>query len=229
MTNLTWKSVWERKGTHPSERAFAEEDLFAMNGYDTPLGNAGHETREHLVRSIVDTLALKPSESLLDVGCGSGAILSRLRSTGAALTGIDASSSLIKVARRAVPDVRLHVSEAKILPFSSATFDAILSFGVFLYFPDLPYATCALMEMLRVARRHSRLLVADIPDLEKKEQCLAARRAAGASLFPEHLYYPKKFFQDFAEPHSLGVSIWDQNIASYANSPFRFNVLFTRV
>jgi hypothetical protein len=80
--------------------------------------------------------------------------------------------------------------------------------------------------MLRVCRAPRRLLIGDVPDLDKKESCLAIRRAAGSSLTPEHLFYPKQFFEDFAAAHALSATIADQDIPDYANAPFRFNVVF---
>jgi ubiquinone/menaquinone biosynthesis C-methylase UbiE len=122
--------------------------------------------------------------------------------------------------------ISVSTAEAASLPFPSNRFDAVFSHGVFLYFPDFQYAGDALREMLRVCRASGRLLIGDVPDLDKKETCVAARRAAGSSLLPEHLYYPKGFFQDFAASHSLPVTVTDQDIPDYANTPYRFNVLF---
>ena len=229
MTKENWKSVWERKGAGAAgQRAYTEDELFALNGYDTSLARINAASRAFIVRNIASALALEPGRSLLEVGCGAGAILFMLRSTGAQVAGVDASASMAEIARRALPGVEIRVAEAGSLPYPDTRFDAVLCHGVFLYFADLAYAAAALSEMLRVCRAPGRLLVGDVPDLAKKEACLSARRAAGASLSPEHLFYPKQFFEDFAAAHSLHVSITDQDVPGYANSPFRFNVCFER-
>jgi ubiquinone/menaquinone biosynthesis C-methylase UbiE len=225
----SWQEVWERKGARsPKKETYTADDLFAANGYDTPLGATGNESRERMVKNIVDALRPGPGKSLLDAGCGAGAFLSMLRETGAALAGVDYSTSLVETARRALPGLDIRVAEAALLPFPDSHFDAVLSNGVFLYFRDMDYAAKALNEMLRVCRPAGRILIADIADLGKKERCLEARRAAGASLTPPHLYYPKSFFEKFAAEHALGIEVFDQNIPGYANTPFRFNVVLSR-
>ncbi|HEY4363764.1 MAG TPA: class I SAM-dependent methyltransferase [Bryobacteraceae bacterium] len=227
MEQETWHSIWERKGVSGSRKtAYSQEELFAANGYDTPLGRTTEAIRERMLGKVVEVLAPGPGVSLLDAGCGSGAFLSMLGGTGAALSGADFSESLVAIARKALPGLDIRVAEAAKLPFAEGSFDAVLSHGVFLYFPNAEYATRALLEMIRVTRGAARLFISDIPDLAKKEQCLAARRAAGASVVPEHLYLAKEFFEDFASEHSLRVRIWDQDVPDYENTPYRFNVWF---
>lgn len=229
MTDETWRSVWERKGAaQPIKENYSQDELFAASGYDTATGITSVRSREHMLRNIITSLGVSPGKSLLDVGCGSGAILSMLRDKGVQLTGADFSAPLVELARHSLKGIDIRTAEAVSLPFASCQFDIVLSHGVFLYFSDFRYAGAALEEILRVSRASARFLIGDIPDLEKRESCLAVRRAAGASLTPEHLYYPKRFFEDFAAAHSLRVAVSDQDIPDYANSPFRFNVLFER-
>jgi len=70
------------------------------------------------------------------------------------------------------------VTEACELPFKNDEFDAILSFSVFFYFPDYEYAEKVLSEMLRVSKKDAKILIADIPDLSKKEESERHRREA---------------------------------------------------
>lgn len=57
-------------------------------------------TRSDLLR-IADALELSPSDELVDVGCGAGGPGSQVaRSTGARLTGIDASQGALEIARQ---------------------------------------------------------------------------------------------------------------------------------
>ena len=81
MTKENWKSVWERKGAGAAgQRAYTEDELFALNGYDTALARINAASRAFIVRNIASALALEPGRSLLEVGCGAGAILFMLRS-----------------------------------------------------------------------------------------------------------------------------------------------------
>jgi ubiquinone/menaquinone biosynthesis C-methylase UbiE len=151
-----------------------------------------------------------------------------LRNSGARLTGVDFSSSLVNMARQHLPTIAIQTAQAASLPFPSNEFDAVLANGVFLYFPDSAYAHAALTEILRVCQTPGRVYITDIPDISKEQSCRAERRAANASEVPSHLYYPKKFFQDFAAEQSLTAQIADQNIPGYANNRFRFNALFEK-
>jgi ubiquinone/menaquinone biosynthesis C-methylase UbiE len=113
-------------------------------------------TRETLAR-----LRLKPSDRLLDVGCGTGALLSRLSSShpAAQLFGVDPVPEMLAVARRgAPPAVRLAAGWAERLPFESGRFDVVVSCNVFHYIQE---PTAALIEMNRVLRPGGQLVITD--------------------------------------------------------------------
>jgi SAM-dependent methyltransferase len=225
----TWKQVWKRKGTALVDRAsYTAADLFAADGFDGALGKTTDASRSHIASVICRALNVAAGRRILEVGCGAGAILSLLQHTGATLCGTDYSPPHIDIARRALPDASFHEAEAFRQPFADASFDAILSHGVFLYFSDLDYAEAVLREMLRVAASHARLLVMDVPDAALRAECEAVRRAAGASLSPKHLYYPRGFFHQFACRHSLVAEISEQEVPDYGNARFRYNVLMRR-
>lgn len=102
-------------------------------------------TRETLAR-----LALRPGERLLDVGCGTGALLHPLsqRYPEAQLSGVDPVPEMLAVARRRLPrEVELRTGWAERLPFEPQRFDVVVSCNAFHYFRE-PVA--ALHEMGRV-------------------------------------------------------------------------------
>ena len=64
----------------------------------------------------------------LDVGCGPGSVLVQLtRAFDVEGVGVDASSTMIDVARRDAPEIEFHVGRAEHLPFGDATFDAVVT------------------------------------------------------------------------------------------------------
>jgi trans-aconitate methyltransferase len=148
---------------------------------------------------------------LLEVGCGAGAVLWCLRSSGAELYGVDYSAPLIEHARLAVPEARFAVAEAANLPFEA---DAVLCHSVFQYFPDLDYARRVLNELRRIAPV---ALVMDVPDLATRDEAERTRVEAG-SKSGEHLYYDRAFFD--------GAHVWTSDVPGYGNARFRFNALF---
>jgi len=218
--------VWRRKGSAASGKSsYLTGDLFAADGFDGTMAQTDAAAQSHIRRLIVDHLRIEPGMRVLEAGCGAGAVLSLLVDTGATLTGVDYSEPHIAIARKVLPGVDLRVGEAAALPFDAAAFDAVLSYGVFLYFADLTYAARVLGEMLRVARPGAPLLIMDIPDEATREECEAARRDAGASMKPPHCYYPRTFFERFAAEHARSCRVFDQQVPGYGNSRFRFNAL----
>ncbi len=73
---------------------------------------------------VVDLLAPRPGERILDLGCGDGALTEKLAAAGCDVVGADASAELVNAARSRGLDVRLINGEA--LDFDGE-FDAVFS------------------------------------------------------------------------------------------------------
>jgi cyclopropane fatty-acyl-phospholipid synthase-like methyltransferase len=223
----SWLKVWEKKGRAAGGKAvYDPQDLFAADGFDGAMAQTNADAQQHIARLITESLAIQPGMRVLEVGCGAGAVLSLLRSTQASFAGVDYSAPHLQIAGKVLPEMEFQLAEAAALPFPNGTFDAAFSYGVFLYFTDTGYASQVLREMLRVVRPGARILIQDVPDGAKRDACEHARRAAGASLNPPHCYYTKQFFADFAASQGRRAQIENQAVPGYANSLFRFNVLF---
>jgi ubiquinone/menaquinone biosynthesis C-methylase UbiE len=95
---------------------------------------------------------------VLSVGCGSGELERDLARLGFTVVGIDISHVMLKTARRRGLR-RLVEADARLLPFSSASFDAVLfpeSIGYFELEDVMP-------EARRVLRKPGRLLITAYP------------------------------------------------------------------
>jgi len=73
---------------------------------------------------VLDLLAPKPGEAILDLGCGDGALTERIAACGALVRGCDASPELIEAARARA--LRVDWADAQALPYA-AEFDAVFS------------------------------------------------------------------------------------------------------
>lgn len=99
---------------------------------------------------ILDLMAPRRGETLLDVGCGSGDRLLLFQRKGCDVTGIDSSASMLETAKQKLGDkAELHVGMAEDLPFSDNEFD-IVSLIASLEFAANPEK--AISEAIRVCR-----------------------------------------------------------------------------
>jgi len=78
----------------------------------------------NLAGGVVELLAPRPGERILDVGCGDGVLTERLAASGAQVKGVDSSPAMLEAAKKRGLDVELHDAEA--LPFRHE-FDAVFS------------------------------------------------------------------------------------------------------
>ena len=60
----------------------------------------GKHHRRTAIPAVLDLLALRPGERVLDLGCGPGALSKHVADAGALYTGVDASPRLLRFARR---------------------------------------------------------------------------------------------------------------------------------
>ena len=74
--------------------------------------------------AVLDLLAPRPGERILDIGCGEGTLTGQIVARGATVLGIDSSQDMIDAARARGLDVRL--LNAETLPFENE-FDAVFS------------------------------------------------------------------------------------------------------
>ncbi len=90
-------------------------EAYAKNGAFVP-GLAG---------GVVEWLAARAGERILDLGCGDGKLTAALAEAGAQMTGVDASAQMAAAARgRGIPVME---ASAEALPFETASFDAVFS------------------------------------------------------------------------------------------------------
>ncbi len=64
-------------------------------------------------KGIVELLQPKQGEEILDLGCGTGDLTEEIAKSGAVVTGIDASSEMIKKARAKFPGLNIQVADAE--------------------------------------------------------------------------------------------------------------------
>lgn len=116
---------------------------------------------ERTARETMARLRLRPTDQLLDIGCGTGALLHRLSKIHpiAQLSGVDPVPEMLAIARRRLSaTIELRQAWAEHLPFAAEQFDVVVSCNVFHY---LRQPIVALREMGRVLRSGGQLIITD--------------------------------------------------------------------
>ena len=130
-------------------------------------------------QKVIDLARLKPGESVLDVGCGTGtlAIAARQRvGRDGKVFGIDASPEMIaragKKARKAGIEIEFKNESIEELPFPDGQFDAVLS-TVMLHHLPRKVREAGIREIRRVLKPGGRVLIVDFAGTERQNGLLA--------------------------------------------------------
>lgn len=126
--------------------------------YDRSL--PGHVVGHYLEKRIAFLRSVfAPGERLLDVGCGTGTLASRLRALGFQVAGLDASRGML-AARRPEGPPAVHAL-AERMPFADGAFDGVYCVAVLHHLAEPRLVARALREMVRVTRPGGALVVWD--------------------------------------------------------------------
>jgi SAM-dependent methyltransferase len=114
-------------------------------------------TFQALYLAVLDRVRPCPGTRILDAGCGSGRFAQLAGARGAVVTGLDASSALIEIARERTPAGDFRVGDLESLPFAERSFDFVTGFNSF-QFAGSPVN--AFREVRRVITREGLVVVA---------------------------------------------------------------------
>lgn len=132
-----------------------------------------------------------PEPRLLDVGCGTGALLEKISHLcpDMILHGVDISPNMLDIARtRNLTHTTFTEGDAEQLPYEDNAFDIVLCCSSFHHYPN---PDIALTEFRRVTRQGGKLILCDmeLPDI--------------ARLFANHILFPYQ--------HKGDVHVYTQN------------------
>lgn len=94
--------------------------------WNATLYDQNHSFVSEYGNDLIELLAPKPGEKILDLGCGTGDLAKKLYDGGVSVTGVDNSKNMIAEALSKYPQIRFLVRDATSLGYS-AEFDAVFS------------------------------------------------------------------------------------------------------
>lgn len=171
--NLTERADEKTEADRALARQFGKEffDGERRHGY----GGFTYSPRfwQPVIPTFVDHWQIGPGFSLLDVGCAKGFMLHDFQELvpGIAVTGVDISSYAIQNSIETVAD-KVHVADAKSLPFDDNSFDGVVSINTI---HNLERDECgeALKEIERVSRGKSFVTVDAYSNEEEQDRMMA--------------------------------------------------------
>src|SRR5450759_854495 len=105
-----------------------DDNLNSMT-WEPALYDALHSYVSDYGRNLVDLLAPKTGERILDLGCGTGTLTHEIAQSGASVIGIDSSPEMIGQARQNYPKLDFRLADVRrFIP--SEQFDAVFSNAV---------------------------------------------------------------------------------------------------
>jgi SAM-dependent methyltransferase len=126
-----------------------------------------------IYKKVLEQINISENTMLLDAGCGSGLFTALASRAGAQVTGIDAASGLLEIARERNPGVTFLEEDLEALPFADNTFDVVTGFNSFQYAGNFENA---LKEAKRVLKPGGKLVAViwDKPEMSDGTEILKA-------------------------------------------------------
>ena len=122
------------------------------NQWNAAQYDAKHAFVYEKARGLVDLLAPKVGERILDLGCGTGVLTAEIASRGAEILGVDQSEEMISRAREKFPALKFEVLDARQLRFN-VEFDAVFSNAVLHWIQEAEQVIAGLARALKPGGR----------------------------------------------------------------------------
>jgi len=160
-----------------------------------------------MAAGVLELLAPKPGEKILDVGCGTGHLTAQISEAGTEVLGVDRSPEMIRQAKEKYPALRFEVMNATQI-VTPGPFDAVFSNATLHWIKEPERVITGIAKALRPAGR----FVAEFGGKGNTALFLQAVRASWTKLqlpapCPNPWYYPSLVeYADLLERHGFEVT-----------------------
>lgn len=146
MTDLDQKTQAIRQHSAQAEQFARRYESLALDPYATCFAYSRWRLEASLGR---DLAGPGDGRTVLDLGCGTGHHMAQLRERGFAVSGVDGSADMVRLARERNPDARIECCDVESTPFGSGSFDIVLAIEVLRYLPSLAPVASEMARLLR--------------------------------------------------------------------------------
>jgi SAM-dependent methyltransferase len=156
-----WAAIWERKGL------LKTTDLKQLDGYEDTGINFFT-----VAQGIKDALLINAFDSVLEVGCGAGALYPYFKDCK--YIGVDRSKTMRNKFLEIHGEKKVFCYDANSLPFDDKSFDFVIMYSVAQYFPDHKYFNLVVKKLERIAKRG--IFIGDLPERSHRDSHLLFSR-----------------------------------------------------
>lgn len=174
-----WQNLYEETYKQTSQQTAQEVDLsFNISGWnssytDQPIPET--QMREWVEQTVARILKLQP-QHVLELGCGTGLLLSRIAPHCSSYTGADISATgldnirALQKTRNDLDNITLLERAAdKLDDFADNCVDTVVINSVIQHFPDADYLLLVLQSAKRLVKAGGRIFLGDVPSLLQRE------------------------------------------------------------
>ncbi len=136
------------------------------------MGWPGIEDHINIQNDLINKVKFKPTDVVLDLGCGTGLTTKRLSPMVKSIIGVDNCQGMLIRARKNTKNcsnAKIVYSEGRELPFKNNQFTRVICYSVFNYLAGLDEAKLLIQEMIRVSRQGAIIFIGEILNSKKKK------------------------------------------------------------